>query len=260
MGWFMSATIWTQCAENSEARPLRLVAHRVVESQSINATRKLVDSDDEQRLLEELIDGAKPPLKAPEFTKLHYLQFTPFRYPPLAHGSRFGTRAERSLWYGSLSLSTAMAEVAFYRLQFLQGTTANLDPVNAELTGFCTDIETEQGIDLTARPFDAFRHLIASRTSYADSQPLGRDMRNADIHAFLFPSARDPNGGTNVGLFHPAFANKQPHSETRFRCYATRNRVEFSENARLKTRHERIHLAFERSAFEVDHLLPNLGA
>ena len=78
----MSSSIWTRCAGDSELRPLRLSPWRVVESQHQVSTRKLVDSADEQALLEELIDGAKPP----DLTRgrLHYLLFTPFRYPPLA--------------------------------------------------------------------------------------------------------------------------------------------------------------------------------
>ena len=115
----MSSSIWTRCAGDSELRPLRLSPWRVVESQHQVSTRKLVDSAHEQLLLEQLIDGAKPP----DLTggRSHYLLFTPFRYPPLRHGSRFGRRHERGIWYGSLELRSAFAEVAYYRLLFLEG-------------------------------------------------------------------------------------------------------------------------------------------
>ena len=88
----MPSSIWTRCAGRSSLRPLSGRAWRVVESQHLFSTRKLVDSDAEQALLEELIEEVKPPTGVP--AGLHYLLFTPFRYPPLRHGSRFGTRAE----------------------------------------------------------------------------------------------------------------------------------------------------------------------
>ena len=126
----MSSDIWTQCAGPSEIRPLRLTPWRVVESQHQVATRKLVDTLDEQALLEELIDGAKPPDATNG--RLHYLIATPFRYPPLKHGSRFGTAHERGIWYGAESVATAMAEVAYYRLVFLEGTTADLGRITVD--------------------------------------------------------------------------------------------------------------------------------
>ena len=58
----MSPSIWTRCAASFRPRKIELVAWRVVESQYVLATRKLVDSDEEQVLLEELIDRVKPPL------------------------------------------------------------------------------------------------------------------------------------------------------------------------------------------------------
>src|SRR5450631_122879 len=98
----MSPSIWTLCAARFKQRKLSRRAWRAVEDQSVNATHKLVDSDAEQTLLEALIDGAKPPWPASERMRgLHYLLSTPFRYPPLRHGSRFGTRAERGIFYGS---------------------------------------------------------------------------------------------------------------------------------------------------------------
>lgn len=57
----MSSSIWTLCAGESEIAPLALDAWRAVEAQHQVATRKLVDSDAEQQLLEEMIDTVKPP-------------------------------------------------------------------------------------------------------------------------------------------------------------------------------------------------------
>src|SRR3954463_15070833 len=110
----MSSSIWTRCAGDSEIRPLDVSPWRVVEAQHQLSTRKLVDSAEEQMLLEDLIERSKPPATAG--TRLHYLLATPFRYPPLRHGSRFGSRFVRGIWYGSETRRTAFAEVAYYRL------------------------------------------------------------------------------------------------------------------------------------------------
>src|SRR5436305_1171893 len=82
-------------------------------AQHRTATRKLVESDAEQHVLESLLEATKPP--APEVHRLHYLLSTPFRYPPLPRGSRFESRWAPGVWYGSDALPTALAEVAYYR-------------------------------------------------------------------------------------------------------------------------------------------------
>src|SRR2546429_7726835 len=61
--WSMSTTIWTRCGGKSNFRELALDAWRVVEAQHMVATRKLVDSDEEQAMLESLIERAKPPAR-----------------------------------------------------------------------------------------------------------------------------------------------------------------------------------------------------
>jgi hypothetical protein len=78
----MSSAIWTRCAGDAERRPLRITAWRVVEAQHEVSTRKLVDSADEQALLETLIERVKPP--AVGSARQHYLLTTPFRHPPLS--------------------------------------------------------------------------------------------------------------------------------------------------------------------------------
>jgi hypothetical protein len=101
-------------------------------------------------LLEELIDRAKPPERTRG--RMHYLLFTPFRYPPLRHGSRFGTRHERGIRYGSESLRTALAEVAYYRFLFLDATSADLAPLATELTAYSVRTRTQTGYDLFRPP------------------------------------------------------------------------------------------------------------
>src|SRR5258707_11249698 len=131
-------------------RPSGGRAWRVVGPQPLFSTRKLVDSDAEQALLEELIEEVKPPTGAP--AGLHYLLFTPFRYPPLRHGSRFGTRAENGICYGSRTHATAFAEKAYYLLLFLEGTTAELTPLETDVSIFQAPDETRRGGGLARGP------------------------------------------------------------------------------------------------------------
>lgn len=247
----MSSSIWTRCAGDSELRELRLSPWRVVESQHQVSTRKLVDSADEQALLEQLIDGAKPPDRTGG--RLHYLLFTPFRYPPLAHGSRFGRRHERGIWYGSLDRRTAFAELAYYRLLFLDGTHASLGTVTTPLTAFRATLRTTHGIALDAPPFDAFRDAIASPFSYDETQSLGDAMRAAEVDAFTYPSARDNEGGVNVGAFVPSvFGRAKPTSLESWHCAASRERVDVTRGDYFR----RETFSFARDQFLVSGTLP----
>ncbi len=251
----MSQTIWTRCGARSSCRRLSGRAWRVVEAQHVVSTRKLVDTLEEQELLEDLIESQKPPVpEDAEFAGLHTLLATPFRYPPLRYGSRFGQRHERGIWYGSLTLPTGLAEVAYYRLVFLDGTTANIAPV-AELTAFTAGFSTEVGADLTRTPFERFGGQISSPTDYDTAQQLGSEMRADGVEVFHYRSARDKGGGTNLGLFTPrAFSGKRPGRElATWVCYASRLRVDFLRK-NLVSRREK--LSFPRTDFEVGGVLP----
>lgn len=248
----MSSSIWTRCAGDSELRPLRLAPWRVVEAQHQLSTRKLVDSAEEQELLEELIEKVKPPNRTGG--RLHYLLFTPFRYPPLQHGSRFGTRRERGIWYGSLDQRAAFAEVAYYRLLFLEGTAADLGTVETALTALTASLRTARGIDLVAAPFATHRRAIASPSSYASSHALGTAMRAAGVEAFKYPSARDDAGGVNVAVFSPlVFGQANPRSFETWYCFASRDRVELAPSGYFK----RDTHAFPRAQFLVNGALPS---
>ncbi len=247
----MSSSIWTQCAGDSEIRPLRLTPWRAVEAQHQVSTRKLVGSAAEQELLEDLIDAAKPP----DRTRggLHYLLATPFRYPPLKRGSRFGARHERGIWYGSESIETAFADVAYYRLVFLEGTRADLGTVTTPLTAFRVQVRSARGVDLTLPPFDAHRRAIASPVRYTATHALGAAMRAAGVELFRYPSARDQPGGINIGAFTPdVFGRSKPRDIGTWQCTATRAVVELAKRDYFG--HE-VH-TFPRERFLVDGVLP----
>jgi RES domain-containing protein len=247
----MSSSIWTRCAGDSEIRPLRLAAWRAVEAQHQVSTRKLVDSAEEQMLLEELIDRVKPP----DVTRgrLHYLLSTPFRYPPLPHGSRFGARHERGIWYGAETRRTMFAEVAYYRLVFLDGTRADLGAVTTQLTAFNVRVHSARGVDLVAPPFDAHRRAIASPSRYTATQALGAAMRAAGVELARYPSARDTDGGVNVAAFSPTvFGAARPRGLETWHCTATRKRVELAKRDYFG----RETYAFPRETFLVSGALP----
>lgn len=218
------------------------------------STRKLVDSLEEHELLERLVERSKPRL--PEHaarTSLHYLLSTPFRYPPLRHGSRFGTRAEPSLWYGATRPRTAFAETAYYRLLFLEGTTARLEPLRSELTLYRVPLSTPRGVDLCRGPFEALRKTIASPDAYGATQQLGREMRAGGVEAFRYPSARDIRGGVNTALFSPAaFAAARPDLWESWHLRASRDGVELVKRDFLVQRT----WIYPRSDFEVRGRLP----
>lgn len=249
----MSSSIWTRCEGERHRRRLRGHAWRVVESQYVNSTRKLVDSDEEQEVLERLIETGKPPFPSDAPSDLHYLLATPFRYPPLRHGSRFGRRTERGIWYGARRRATALAEFAYYRFVFLAGTEASLTPLYLPVSPFRVGLATNRGIDLTRDPFDRYRAQISSATSYRVSQALGAAMRSDRIEAFLWTSARDPQGGANIGVLSPhAFSDRRPEPPESWRCVVTEEAVELSK---LDVFHDH-RLRFEREAFLIEGRLP----
>jgi hypothetical protein len=246
----MSSSIWTQCAAASSVAPLAATAWRVVEAQHQISTRKLVDSAEEQVVLEALIETAKPPMRAP---RLHTLLGTPFRYPPLRYGSRFGTRHEPGLWYGSEDQRTVFAEAAYYRFVFLEGTRADLGLLTTWHTAFRVQVRTDRGLDLTTRPFTPVRPAISSPVTYAESQQLGRDMGEAGVEAARYYSARDAEEGVNiVVLAGAAFGQARPREFQTWHAVATRARVEFLRRDWTETRAH----VYPRDQFLVDGVLP----
>jgi RES domain len=261
----MSSSIWTRCAGASRLAPLRLSPWRVVEAQHLVSTRKLVDSIEEQIVLEQLIEVSKPVgprarggegARVPAATgpDRHVLLTTPFRYPPLRHGSRFAGRFEPSLWYGSEDQRTVFAEAAYYRLVFLDGTRADLGTVATWHTAFTVQARTARGIDLTAQPFERHRAAISSPADYTTSQMLGSAMREAGVELFRYRSARDAAGGVNVGIFGPAvFGEARPRHFETWHATSTRDRVEF---VRRDWRQDQ-RFTCSRSQFLVDGALPS---
>lgn len=231
--------IWNACLGAEQIKPIHETPWRVVEAQHILSTRDLVDNTEEHDMLELLLDKTKPAISSLK----HYLIFSPFRYPPLHHGSRFGTTLEPSLWYGSIKLETAFAETAYYLWLFLSHTSANFDTIERNQTAFQTTIKTNQGIDLTIAPFDTYKDVISNKANYHESQQLGKAMRNQAIDAFIYYSARTTSTEKNIALFndHP-FSEKQTsyinHLQN-WQCFGSKHLVEFYREDALGVKQHR---------------------
>ena len=171
----------------------------------------------------------------------------------MPHGSRFGGRHEPGIWYGAETLRTVFAEVAYYRLLFLEGTRGDLGTLATDLSAFTVRVRSAKGIDLTREPFARWRRVLASRTTYTATHALGTSMRAAGVEAVRYVSARDVRAGVNVAVFVPrAFAGRRPRRIERWHCVATRDRVELSKRDYF----ERAAHQFLRAEFLVQGRLP----
>jgi hypothetical protein len=242
---------WQACLADRQPVELAGVLLRLVESQEQVATSQLVGSLERQAVLEDMLEATKPRLRKGT-ESLHYLLATPFRYPPLKHGSRFGTRSEPSLFYGSLEIRTVLAEAAYYRFVFWHGMARPpAGKLDTQHTLFGAAYRTGQGLQLQEPPFADHRAAFASPSDYRASQALGAAMRTADIEAFEFVSARDLQAGINVALFTPkAFAKKDPVSQEAWQCELT------GEYVRFRAARGRDILDFPLAIFQVAGRLP----
>jgi len=225
---------------------------RIVESQQQIATTRIVDSLEEQFILESLLETTKPSLSTLT-THLHYLLSTPFRYPPLKHGSRFGSRFEASLLYGSKSIQTLLIECSYYRFLFWNGMSKapKSKKFITQHTVFAGRYYSKKGLCLQSIGFDKYTEILCDKANYADTQALGSAMRGASIEAFEYLSARDTNKGLNIALFTPnALIVNEPLYQHQWICSTTANNVRFSSRDDSKV------YGFNRNEFEVDGVLP----
>jgi hypothetical protein len=198
----MSSRTWTPDALSSEARGLSGSCWRVVEAQHQVSTLKLVDTVEEQAILERLIEHLKP-VVPPECRHLDYLLSTPFRYgAPYPKGSRFRRPGMTpGVYYASEKSETAIAEMAFYRLLFFAESPRTSWPINAgEYTAFAASFRTRRGLDLTRPPLDADRPQWGHPTDYSACQDLAETARSADIQVLRYSSVRDTDEGINFAL------------------------------------------------------------
>lgn len=208
----MSSTTWTPHAVSSEACAWAGTAWRMVESQHMAATMKLVDTREEQDLLESLLEAGKPaPASGTE--GLDYLLATPFRYPPRRGGSRFRSERDPGVFYGAQSVRTAGAELGYWRWRFLRDAVdlQRLEPVAH--TAFRVDLAT-QVVDLRRTPFDRDAPVWQHPADYDPTQQFARVARQAQVGGLIYRSVRDPEPAWCLALLTPAgFARRKPRAD-----------------------------------------------
>ena len=220
------------------------------------STLKLVDTLAEQELLERLLDRSKPAVP-PECRQLHYLLSTPFRYgAPYPGGSRFRAAGMTAgVFYASVQVVTAIAEMACARLRFFAESPETPWPVNAsEHTAFSTRFRTAVAIDLTVPPFDKDVERWIHPTDYTACQALADTARLAGIQVVRYRSARDPRGGRNIALLTcAAFSSRAPLERQTWRLHidpaGVRALCDFPEQR----------LAFDRAAFANDPRIASMN-
>lgn len=171
---------------------------------------KIVDSQDEQNLLETLLEESKPAQPITVET-LDYLLVTPFRYDPLRGGSRFRSVTDPGVFYGAESVRTASAELSYWRWKFLKDAVdlEKLEPVAH--TAFRADVNT-LAADLRKPPFSANVEAWSHPVDYSATQAFARVAREANIGGIVYQSVRDPQPAWCMALLTPqAFSKPKPH-------------------------------------------------
>jgi hypothetical protein len=202
---------------------------RAVEAQHVVSTMRLVDSLEEQRVLEDILEATKPPVPTAA-ARLDYLLFTPFRYPsPFA--SRFRSVGDPGIFYGAESVRTACAELGYWRWRFLTDSAglASLGP--AQQTLFQASVRTRT-VDLERKAFARDAQAWRDPYDYAACQALAHAAREAGVGLIRYASVRDPQPGRCGAVLRPdAFSSRRPTAPaqtwqlTVTRDYATWHRV-----------------------------------
>lgn len=198
--------------------PLSAPVHRITDRQGESGTADLVAGLREQARLEQLVEGVKPPIPSdwPEAKDgrplpSHLLLLTPFRYPPLDSGSRFGRLHQRHLFYGARGLDTALAERAFHALRLLEGSPL---PKGARIqrlqTAFTVEISALRGLALQRELTPQALAAITDPCSYSASQRCGDAMRERGVQAFEVPSARSSETPPVLGALTPYAFSSTP--------------------------------------------------
>ena len=229
----MAPTPWNPGWVQEHTQHLSMHAFRMVETQHIAATMRLVDSAAEQDLLEHMLDDSKPPLP-PEALGTHYLLSAPFRYLPPT-GSRFRSQHMPGIWYGADDPYCACAEIAYWRQRFL------LDSAGLVQQHLYTDhslYEAEvqgRAIDLQSPPWSQAEAHWQHPSDYTETQKLGAMVRDAGNVAWIrYASVRAP-AHVCAAVFDPRSLTMLT-AEGRYEqwhCHTTCDRVTLS-NGRVR--------------------------
>lgn len=214
----------------------------------------LVDTLEEQALLEHVLDESKPAVPE-ECRHLHYLLFTPFRYgAPYPRGSRFRRAGlTPGVFYASLQIETAVAEMTFWRLLFYAESPETPWPANAaEYTAFSVRFSAGKSLDLARSPLNRDAAKWTDPVDYSHCQALADTARSAGVQVVKYQSARAP--GLSVALLAcSAFVSREPEERRRWRIHVG------SGGARAICEFPDSRVAFDRAAFARDPRIASLN-
>ena len=223
----MSEGAWDPAWVKEHAVELSMLAFRMVETQHIAATMRLVDSADEQDLLEQMLEASKPPLPA-NAVGLHYLLAAPFRYVPQT-GSRFRSVNSLGIWYGADDRYCACAEIAYWRQRFL------LDSVGLLKQQLSTEHSMYQAhvsgsaINLLLEPWSQAQDHWLHHSDYNETQKLGQLVRDSGVAWIQYGSVRAP-GHACAAVFDPRSLSMVSSDDQfeQWHCHTTYDKVTFS--------------------------------
>ncbi|GAC17569.1 RES family NAD+ phosphorylase [Paraglaciecola arctica] len=228
---------------------------RMVETQEYAATTSLVDDLEEQAILEQILDDFKPQY-ADDTQNLHYLISTPFRYPPLQYGSRFGAITEPSYFYASESIQTCLAEAAFYRFYLIDGTETPFPKViQSEHSLFFVRVSSTNTLDLTQIADSEIQNQLTDPASYSITQKVGLQARQDGADLLRYFSARSQEQGINVAIDnHTIIQSEKPEDKVEYICQLDPQTgiLRFSQPRTFP-------VMFTREQFLLDGNLPILG-
>jgi len=181
---------------------LRADIWRAVEAQHLVSTMPLVDNDPtDQAILEDILESSKPPLP-PATAGRHWLLATPFRYRPLAQGSRFRGAGDPGVFYGALERPTACAEAGYWKWRFVRDSEGLPGLESHPMTVFLAGVDAACA-DLRQPPWARRKKQWAAPDDYGPTQALARTLRQQGAQAIAYPSVRDPAAGCCVAVLDP---------------------------------------------------------
>ncbi len=218
--------------------PLEGELYRYAEDQERSVTRPLVGSLEEHDVLEEILEGAKPSYPA-NTEEYHYLLKTPFRYPPLPYGSRFGRKHERGILYASETYAALQMEMAFYRFSFYHDMEQPPAHIKTQHVFFAFDYHAFAGLNLADLDDDYTQHRLRHPSDYSLTQAIGSWAREQDIQALRYWSARTATPESNVAILEPLAITGPPRPMCNFTVYASEELVSVTTGSHIQSDFDR---------------------
>lgn len=218
--------------------PFRGNLWRVIEGQYRASTTRIVDTDNEQSVLEEVLEAAKPPVPEP-CQHLDYQFWSPFRYGRYPRASRFRRAGPTpGVWYGSEKVLTAVAESIWGSLTFFAASPDTPMPRwPVEHTAVMADIRVSSSVDLTQGAL-ADQGRWSDPDDYSDCLKLADQVRADGCQAIRYASVRDPDHRPNVAVLDcAAFAQPAPISTQKWHLMLTPHLVR-AHCETLRQRHQ----------------------